>query len=274
MSQPRLLVSLAIWIALSPTVLAHDFWIEPSAFRPAAGELVQLALRVGVGFKGEPVARSPAKIDRFVVVSPSGETPVLGPDGGDPAGLVRLPSPGLFVVAYRSKKSSIALDPATFELYLAEEGLERISTERREKGESDRIGREIYSRCAKSLLLVEGAAAAGFDRPVGLTLEIVPEKSPYGLGAGRELPIRLLFHESPLEGALVVALNREAPEKQVSARTDAEGRVTLRLAREGLWLVKVVHMVRAPSDSGADWESLWASLTFEVPRDDAKPGSR
>jgi len=39
----------------------------------------------------------------------------------------------------------------------------------------------------------------------------------------------------------------------------------LGLPRPGVWLVKVVHMVPAPKDTGADWESLWASLTFEIP---------
>ena len=35
--------------------------------------------------------------------------------------------------------------------------------------------------------------------------------------------------------------------------------------RAGVWLVKAVHMAPAPAESGAEWESLWASLTFEVP---------
>jgi len=37
------------------------------------------------------------------------------------------------------------------------------------------------------------------------------------------------------------------------------------LDRPGLWLIKAVHMVPAPEGSGAEWESLWASLTFELP---------
>ena len=40
---------------------------------------------------------------------------------------------------------------------------------------------------------------------------------------------------------------------------------TFDLTPPGVWLVKAVHMVPAPAASGADWESLWASLTFEVP---------
>ena len=32
---------------------------------------------------------------------------------------------------------------------------------------------------------------------------------------------------------------------------------------EGAWLLKSVHMVEAPRDSGVMWESLWASLTLQ-----------
>jgi uncharacterized GH25 family protein len=53
-------------------------------------------------------------------------------------------------------------------------------------------------------------------------------------------------------------------EKAVRARTDAKGRVTLRLAHAGFWLIKAVHMEAAPADAGVDWESWWASITFDL----------
>jgi hypothetical protein len=55
-----------------------------------------------------------------------------------------------------------------------------------------------------------------------------------------------------------------SPDDKVSVRT-VGGRASLVLDRPGLWLVKAVHMVPAPEGSGAEWESLWASLTFELP---------
>jgi hypothetical protein len=44
-----------------------------------------------------------------------------------------------------------------------------------------------------------------------------------------------------------------------------DGRARFALGAKGVWLVRVVHMVPAPRDSGADWESLWGSLVFERP---------
>jgi uncharacterized GH25 family protein len=246
-------------------LLAHDFWIEPTTFRPKVGATVGIALRVGEGFRGDPVPRTPDRIVRFVLVSASGEAPVEGVPGDDPAGVARVSEPGLQLVGYRSNSSKVELGAEKFEQYLKEEGLEKIVAERSRRGESRKPSREIYSRCAKSLLAAGGVGKSGHDRVLGFTLEIVPEKNPYAPRTGGSFPVRLQYEGRPLAGALVVALNREAPEERLFARTDAKGRASFALARPGAWLVKSVHMVPAPADSGADWESLWASLTFELP---------
>jgi hypothetical protein len=41
--------------------------------------------------------------------------------------------------------------------------------------------------------------------------------------------------------------------------------VSFDLDAAGRWLVTAVHMVPAPAASGADWESVWASLAFALP---------
>ncbi len=60
-------------------------------------------------------------------------------------------------------------------------------------------------------------------------------------------------------------MNRDDPTRRLSARSDRSGRALFALTAGGVWLVKAVHMVPAPAGSGADWESLWASLTLETP---------
>ena len=46
-------------------------------------------------------------------------------------------------------------------------------------------------------------------------------------------------------------------------RSDANGRVDIRLQQKGLWLITVVYMQRAAEIPSVDWESFWASLTFD-----------
>ena len=245
-------------------VSAHDFWIEPSAFRVENGAQVDVALRVGEGYRGDPVARNPEKIRRFVLVGPAGEQPLPGDAGQDPAAKAVIAGPGLFVIGYHSHPSSITLEAPKFEAYLREEGLERVIALRAARGQSALPGREIYSRCAKALVASGPADKKLPDRTLGLPLELVPEANPYR-GGGGPTAVRLLFRDQPLEGALVVSLPKDAPEKKLEARSDASGRVVLELGAGRTWLVKAVHMVEAPAGSGADWESLWASLTFEIP---------
>ena len=85
------------------------------------------------------------------------------------------------------------------------------------------------------------------------------------LAAGGPFALRLLYRGKPLAGALVKAFPKDGNERRLSARTDAQGRVRFVLPEGGIWLISVVHMIDAPAASGARWESLWSSLTFEVP---------
>ncbi|HWM90541.1 MAG TPA: DUF4198 domain-containing protein [Thermoanaerobaculia bacterium] len=245
---------------------AHDFWIEPSSFRPKPGAKVGVRLRVGEHLRGDPVPRNPERIERFATVGPSGEAEVAGVPGSDPAGWASPAAPGLHWIVYDTNHATVEQTGPKFDSYLGEEGLERIRDLRR--GAKEGPVKEIYSRCAKALLAVGAvgdSAGAGHDKVLGLELELVPERNPYALKPGESLPVRLLYRGKPLAGALVVALAGQSPDAKVSARSDNKGRASLRLDRPGLWLVKAVHMVPAPAGSGAEWESLWASLTFELP---------
>lgn len=261
------LATLAILLALPAA--GHDLWIEPSTFRPAKGSVVTATLRVGEHLRGEPLPRNPALIDRFVLKGRGGEVAVLGAPGQEPAGAAQPAEPGLHWIGYQSHAFPVMLEASKFEGYLKQEGLERIVEQRARSGNSGAPGRERFYRCAKSLLDVASGqrtaeSAAILTTPLGFTLELVPAMNPYSLPAGGELPVALRFRGAPIANVLVVAINQHDPERPVSARTDALGQVKLRLARSGLWLVKAVHMEAAPPSAGVDWESWWASLTFEL----------
>ena len=259
----------ALVLAAGP-VAAHDFWIMPGAFTPEVGATVAVSLRVGQQFRGDPVLVERRQVERFFAVGPAREGLVAVRASSDPAGFLRIASPGLWIIGYRSRPSPISLPAEQFERYLSEEGLERISQLRAERGESGLGAREIFSRCAKSLVSA-GHGPEGHDRQLGLRLELVAEENPYALEPGQELAVRLLYEGEPLPDALVVALNGDEPEKRLTARSDSEGRAAFRIGRAGPWLIKAVHMIPAPPDVLADWESLWASLTFEVHE---SPGAR
>jgi len=257
------LVVAAIALSRAP-VFAHDVWIEPTTFSPEPGQIVGVRLRVGVDLVGDPLPRDPALVNQFVVVDAAGRKPVIGRPGADPAGFLRVAMPGLLVIGYRSNPSAIELDAEKFNQYLKEEGLDAAAALRARRNETGASARELFSRCAKSLVLSGSPSEAQGDRLLGFTLELVAERNPYAIRAGQDLPVRLTYQNRPLAGALVVAMNRLYPSERLAARTDNDGRVRFRLRPGGMWLVKAVHMVQAPAGTNAEWESLWASLTFEL----------
>ena len=168
------------------------------------------------------------------------------------------------VVGYRSTHTTLELEAEAFEAYLQKVGLDRIIRTRAVKGDSTKEGREAFSRYAKTILSCGSNESDGFDRRLGFELEIIPESNPYGIVRGEALPVRVLFGGRPLSEVRVAAIHEDEMDVSIEIQTDTEGRTDLRLDRSGVWMVTVVHMVPARESLDADWESLWASLTFEL----------
>lgn len=266
-------IGLAAVLAAAGPLRAHDLWIEPSTFHPSEGQTVAVGLRVGQNFVGDPVPRFSRAIEQFVVRQGGTEQEISGNENIDPAGWLRADGTATAMIVYRSQPSYIELAADKFEDYLRLEGLDRIIDMRTERGERAKPGHEYFSRYAKALLTGERTSPA-VTQPLGLTFEIVPDVDPT-TGAA-PLRGRVLYRGKPLAGALVVALWRNDPSVRLTLRSDAQGAFTFVLPRAGVWLVKSVHMVRDWFFSRADWDSLWASLTFETPgahASSAKPGS-
>jgi uncharacterized GH25 family protein len=255
-------------VATAHAAQAHDFWIEPSLFTAKPGELINVHLHVGHAFEGEPVRRQSQRIEKFIAAGPDGEKDLPGVEGGDPAGFLRPKQPGVYVLGYRSNHARSELEAEKFESYLREEGLERISSMRSQRGDSSQPGREIYSRCAKSIVLVgDGAPPDVCDRALGFRLEFIPPADLVTRPPVGDVTFQLLFEGKPIEGVLVRASSRREPHRELKSRTDKDGRVSFALDYDGAWLLHAVHMIEATAtpDAEADWESLWASLTFALP---------
>lgn len=257
---------ITVALITSGTARAHDFWIEPGAFRTQVNTRVPLRLYVGQDFKGDSLIYLPDLIERYAVVGPGGERAIEAVAGDDPPGELRPERAGLHIVLYRGRRSSATFDtPEEFERYLDKEGLERVRgrDDYRQRTSRKPI-RELFSRCAKALVAV-GNTDAGADRALGLRLELIAGKNPYARGYTDPLPVQLLFEGKPLAGALLVAFNKAEPTHKRQARSGPDGRASLAIDRPGVWLITAVHMLPAPKGTDAEWESLWASLSFELP---------
>jgi hypothetical protein len=246
---------LALAVMLPAAAGAHDFWIEPSTFAPVVAQRVDVGLCEGDGFDCRPLPRDDGRIEEFAAHGPRGTQPILGLQRHAPAGLARFGTPGSYVLVYRSRPAFTRLDAWRFEQHLAEKGLDSISALRRARGASGNGAREAYSRYAKALLNTGNPRSQLFDRPLGLKLELIAQSNE---------TFQVLFDGKPLPSALVTALCREGTLEPLAARTDANGRVKFRLRDHGVWRLSAVHMIPAPRQIDADWESFWASLTFKL----------
>jgi uncharacterized GH25 family protein len=262
----RSIIVLTAVMLASASLSAHDFWIEPTGFIADVGRVVGVKLRVGEEFHGEPVPRNDALIGDFIVVDASGRRPIVGREGSDPAGLLRVMSPGLMVIGYRSRPTAVTLPADKFTQYLKEEGLESVIAARERSQASQREGRELFSRAAKSLVWSGTMPPSAGDRALGFPLEVVAGRNPYRMRTGDSLPVQLTYKGAPLAGALVVAFNQRSPYHKLRVRSDQNGRATFTIEEPGPWMVKAVHMVPAAAGTNADWESYWASLTFQMPQ--------
>ena len=257
----RLFAVLYVFFSLAARAYAHDFWIEPVTYRPAAGKPLAIRLMQGEHFRGEPVVRNDARIERFVIRGD--ETRAIGgTTGHEPAGRIDRVSPGDSIVGYRTRPlRHERMTAERFEAYLREEGLEHVIRIRAKRGEANRSASEMYSRSAKTLLVPSGGKPR-FDVPLGFRLEIVPERDPHDIGHPT-VSMRVVFEGRPIPDVLVTAIHRYGASTAVRERTNDEGRVTLSVPQPGPWLIKAVHMIEAPEGSGVEWESVWATLTFE-----------
>lgn len=94
---------------------------------------------------------------------------------------------------------------------------------------------------------------------------MVPQQDPYKLKKGASLDILCLKDGKPLAGQIVTT-GYEAVGKmlgETSARTDKDGMLKVKLTGAGKWYAKFINMVKI-DDSKLNYESKWATLTFEI----------
>jgi len=153
-----------------------------------------------------------------------------------------------------------------FAHYLELEGLNTIPARHDARGLSRDDVRELYTRCAKTLVSV-GEAAGDHDRATGMRLELVAGENPTTLAPDTEMSFTLLWEGEPLPDTQVALFRRGETDDDATrtlTRTDETGRASFTIPADGTYLAASVHMIEAPADRNADWQSYWASLTFGV----------
>lgn len=268
MKRMKRLALLAVVAALPVPARAHDFWLQPRSWQTAPGNPLPFVVEVGHGSFRQQWGADGGHLLVLNDLARGGTVDVraLFKPGGTVPHLTRtFRREGLHVISLVSTNAASDLPSIRFNDYVKVEGLTPALDARARAGTTNSNGRELYSRRAKALVQV-GRAGPGDDalatRPLGLTLEIVPLRNPYSLGADHVLPVQIIYEGRPLPGALVKLTNLEFDGRPLRmARSDANGRVNFEVPPVGSWLVNVIW-TKPVSSPAADFLTTFSSLTF------------
>ncbi len=262
------LVGAVALTGLAASLAAHDLFLKLDTYFVPPDTTIRVAVLNGSFTASEaPVAR-----DRLTDLSlvTAGARTGLPRDAWTPIGdttwlALRTGAAGTYVVGASTAPRELTLAAADFNAYLEHDGIPDVLEDRRRLGEQDRGVRERYHKHVKAIFQVGRQRTDAYRVPLGYPAELVPVTNPYQLATGDTLALRCLVDGRPAIHQLVIAGGERAgqslPERRI--RSDAEGVVRVPLTSNGRWFVKFVHMERSTLP-GVDYESKWATLTFEV----------
>ena len=270
-------LALLLELLCASSLTAHDFWVQPKEYWLAQDAVSDMTLQVGHGAYRQ---RSPIplrRITRYEAIAPNGaaidlrETLHLGDKADD--GILRFGAPGTYVLVLETDdRAQVHLPAIRFNDYLQHEGLTPAIEQRRRTHRTDADGSEQYSRCVKSIIQVGAPDAkpqAQLSKPLGLPLEIVLERNPYGEPRSATLPVRVFYEGQLLKGALVKLTNLEHDDAPFAMQiTDNAGRAIFAMPTAGSWLLNVIWTKTQPHSSDTDFETIFSSFSFGFPHPD------
>lgn len=259
----------AVWLFISISMAAHEFWIQPAHARVNVGDRVSLQVMVGEKFSGETWKGKGSRVSTFNHYRGENvEDLLLSIEPGN--AIVDIPDfiprqEGTHLIALTTNKVFIEMDPGKFDDYLKEDGLLKAYEYRIAHNEKFKNGRERYSRCAKLLLQAGKVTDYTYRKKAGHELEIVPLSNPYDVMPEKGLIFKVYYEGYPLPDALVKWWRKDHDSVEMDSDiTDRQGEVRFDTQKPGLYMISVVHMIRLHNDAEADWQSTWASLVFGI----------
>ena len=264
---------LLAWIASG--AWAHDMFLVLSEHNLAPNSPASVSLYNGTFDKSENAIARDRMLDVSVV---DGAAEVSHPatsqwrDEGNVAILdIETGEPGTYVVGVSTAANMIELTAEEFEDYLRHDGVLDVLEAREGEGDLTEPVRERYSKHVKTILQVGNDVTESFSFELGYPIEIVPLANPASLAVGDALECLVLANGEPVADQLVYASHEGfhghgedgAHREAINSRTDENGRVKLDLSQAGRWYVRLIRMLPV-DEEGADYESNWATLTFEI----------
>ncbi len=262
--KPLLFKAALLAVLLPASARAHDTWLIPDRFEAAAKTSVTLDLTSGMAFPALEVGPKRERVEA-ARCRLAGRTIDISDISVGPKSLVfktELSEAGIATLWMKLPAKSIELKPAQVEEYLAEiDPPQSVKTQWATM--EPKRWRELYTKHPKTFVRVgDTTGDRSWAEPVGMALEIVPEKDPALLREGDELSVLVFKNGAPFpDFSLNAVVGGET--KGETRKTDSAGRVVFRFDKAGQWLLRGTD-VRKSTRTDADWESDFTTLTLEV----------
>ena len=261
----RIVPATATLLVTLAMAVAHDTWLLPNRFHTEPGTTALLDLTSGMEFPKLDVGPKRERVGR-VVCRLAGRSFDLN-DFTEAANSLRIkaafPEPGIAAIWVKSSPRQIELKPDQVREYIEEIDAPAAARQQWAEMKEPKRWRESYTKHPKTFVRVGDAKIdMSWREPVGMFLEIVPEKDPTTLHVGDDFPVRVLRDGAALSDfSLGVLATGES--KGTIRKTDAAGRASFRLDKAGRWLLRGTDL-RKSTKPDVDWESDFATLTIEV----------
>ena len=264
-------ISVALVVTSVAVAAAHDMFIKPTRYFAPENAEVRVRVLNGTFTRSEnSIARN--RLADASVLTPTRRVQIDTAEwsvAGDTSSFhIHTRGAGTYVIGASTRPSVIALSADDFNLYLTDDGIPDALEARKRNGELGKPARERYHKHVKAMVQVGDARSNHYATALGYPAEIVPVENPYSLKVGSSLRVKTLVDGKPAANQLVVyggltVANANMASK--STRSNAEGVATIPLGSAGTWFVKFINMTRVQKDT-VDYESKWATLTFQVPK--------
>lgn len=267
----KLLIPVLLAVVLCSTAVAHDLFLKLDSYFLRPNSRATVRLLNGTFLKSDgAVARERFQDVSLVApgVASSSEELIDWRDEGKTTVMeIETGAPGTYVVGVSTRSREISLKAADFNDYLSHDGIPDTLLVRKKDGELGKDVRERYSKHVRAIFQVGNKLTDDYKKPLGYPVELIPQQNPYSLKAGDTITVLCTLGGQPLANQFLLAgwATRAGKLHTISARSDSKGLARIKLSVAGKWYVKFIHMTPL-AETDLNYESKWASLTFEIKR--------
>jgi hypothetical protein len=271
----RVCLVLPFLLFVASAVYAQDYVLLPENFYFHKGDKVNVHLISANQFiKQDEIGFGGSKIQKFSLGSGKkvSELASQTPKAVDSIATVPLEKDGLNLLSVTMKPVTDDIERDDFLKILDDEGLVQYS-EKAKNGSKDSF-RERYVWYLKSLVQVDKNSGNDFDKSLGQDLEIILKDNPYRGNYGDDVIALVNFHDKPLVNSVVLFYIKTADGNVFVQRlsTDKLGQVYIKLSREGIYMLRTLHM-EPSKEKSADFDTWMTTYTFAFESSNTMPNT-